>query len=85
MRHYADDDEVDLVIIGAGAGGSVLAQRLAPGSQWPAAAGRQPETAGQARWPGSGTRHARSRVRIMASQPDPTAAEPSTTTEALNA
>ena len=48
MRHYADDDEVDLVIIGAGAGGSVLAQRLAPGSQWPAAAGRQPETAGQA-------------------------------------
>jgi len=29
MRRYADDDEVDLVIVGAGAGGSVLAQRLA--------------------------------------------------------
>jgi choline dehydrogenase-like flavoprotein len=29
MRRYTDDDEVDLVIIGAGAGGSVLAQRLA--------------------------------------------------------
>ena len=29
MRHYADDDEVDLVVVGAGAGGSVLAQRLA--------------------------------------------------------
>jgi putative transposase len=28
---------------------------------------------------------ARSRVRIIASQPDPTAAEPSTTTEALTA
>jgi choline dehydrogenase-like flavoprotein len=29
MRRYADTDEVDLVIVGAGAGGSVLAQRLA--------------------------------------------------------
>jgi len=29
MRRYGDDDEVDLVIVGAGAGGSVLAQRLA--------------------------------------------------------
>jgi hypothetical protein len=29
MRRYADGDEVDLVIVGAGAGGSVLAQRLA--------------------------------------------------------
>lgn len=29
MARYADDDEVDLVIVGAGAGGSVLAQRLA--------------------------------------------------------
>jgi choline dehydrogenase-like flavoprotein len=29
MRRYHDDDEVDLVIVGAGAGGSVLAQRLA--------------------------------------------------------
>ncbi len=29
MRHYDDDDEVDLCIVGAGAGGSVLAQRLA--------------------------------------------------------
>ncbi|MHA6783261.1 GMC family oxidoreductase [Pseudonocardia saturnea] len=29
MCRYADDDEVDLVIVGAGAGGSVLAQRLA--------------------------------------------------------
>ncbi|HEX6446348.1 MAG TPA: GMC family oxidoreductase [Streptosporangiales bacterium] len=29
MRRYRDDDEVDLVIVGAGAGGSVLAQRLA--------------------------------------------------------
>jgi len=29
MRHYDDDDEVDLVIVGAGAGGSTLAQRLA--------------------------------------------------------
>jgi choline dehydrogenase-like flavoprotein len=29
MRRYADADEVDLVIVGAGAGGSVLAQRLA--------------------------------------------------------
>ncbi len=29
MRRYDDTDEVDLVIVGAGAGGSVLAQRLA--------------------------------------------------------
>ena len=29
MRHFADSDEVDLCIVGAGAGGSVLAQRLA--------------------------------------------------------
>ena len=29
MRRYDQDDEVDLVIVGAGAGGSVLAQRLA--------------------------------------------------------
>lgn len=29
MRRYDDDDEVDLVVVGAGAGGSVLAQRLA--------------------------------------------------------
>jgi choline dehydrogenase-like flavoprotein len=29
MRHHADADEVDLCIVGAGAGGSVLAQRLA--------------------------------------------------------
>ncbi len=29
MRHYADSDEVDLGVVGAGAGGSVLAQRLA--------------------------------------------------------
>ncbi|BCQ09635.1 glucose dehydrogenase [Mycobacterium heckeshornense] len=29
MRRYHDDDEVDLVVVGAGAGGSVLAQRLA--------------------------------------------------------
>ncbi|MGH2908658.1 MAG: GMC family oxidoreductase [Solirubrobacteraceae bacterium] len=29
MARYADSDEVDLVIVGAGAGGSVLAQRLA--------------------------------------------------------
>ncbi len=29
MRSYGDDDEVDMVIIGCGAGGSVLAQRLA--------------------------------------------------------
>lgn len=29
MCRFADDDEVDLVIVGAGAGGSVLAQRLA--------------------------------------------------------
>jgi choline dehydrogenase-like flavoprotein len=29
MHRYRDDDEVDLVIVGAGAGGSVLAQRLA--------------------------------------------------------
>jgi len=29
MRRYADTDEVDLVIVGAGAGGSVLAQRMA--------------------------------------------------------
>jgi len=28
MRHYADGDEVDLVVVGAGAGGSVLTQRL---------------------------------------------------------
>ena len=28
MRTYADDDEVDLCIVGAGPGGSVLAQRL---------------------------------------------------------
>ncbi len=29
MRRFRDDDEVDLCIVGAGAGGSVLAQRLA--------------------------------------------------------
>jgi choline dehydrogenase-like flavoprotein len=29
MRRFADADEVDMVIVGAGAGGSVLAQRLA--------------------------------------------------------
>ena len=29
MQRYRDDDEVDLCIVGAGAGGSVLAQRLA--------------------------------------------------------
>jgi choline dehydrogenase-like flavoprotein len=29
MRRYRTDDEVDLVVVGAGAGGSVLAQRLA--------------------------------------------------------
>ncbi|MEB3064314.1 GMC family oxidoreductase [[Mycobacterium] zoologicum] len=29
MRRYATDDDVDLVVVGAGAGGSVLAQRLA--------------------------------------------------------
>ena len=29
MRRYADDDEVDLVVVGAGAGGGVLTQRLA--------------------------------------------------------
>ncbi|WP_409434875.1 GMC family oxidoreductase [Mycobacterium sp. SMC-14] len=29
MRRYGVDDEVDLVVVGAGAGGSVLAQRLA--------------------------------------------------------
>jgi len=29
MRRHRDDDEVDLVIVGAGAGGSTLAQRLA--------------------------------------------------------
>ena len=29
MRRYNDNEEVDLVVVGAGAGGSVLAQRLA--------------------------------------------------------
>jgi choline dehydrogenase-like flavoprotein len=29
MRHYDDNEEIDLLIVGAGAGGSVLAQRLA--------------------------------------------------------
>ena len=29
MRRYRDDDEVDLLVVGCGAGGSVLAQRLA--------------------------------------------------------
>jgi len=29
MRRYRDADEVDLVIVGCGAGGGVLAQRLA--------------------------------------------------------
>ena len=29
MRQFADDDEIDLVIVGCGAGGSVLTQRLA--------------------------------------------------------
>src|SRR3954449_8961797 len=29
MRRFADGDEVDLCVVGAGAGGSVLAQRLA--------------------------------------------------------
>ncbi|MGI8624224.1 MAG: GMC family oxidoreductase [Solirubrobacteraceae bacterium] len=34
MRRFADDDEVDLVIVGAGAGGSTLAQRLARHGWW---------------------------------------------------
>ena len=29
MRRFADDDEVDIVIVGCGAGGSTLMQRLA--------------------------------------------------------
>ena len=29
MRRFADSDEIDLVIVGCGAGGSVLLQRLA--------------------------------------------------------
>src|SRR4051794_33829124 len=29
MRHFADDDVVDIAVVGCGAGGSVLAQRLA--------------------------------------------------------
>jgi len=29
MRRYADADEVDLVVVGCGAGGSTLLQRLA--------------------------------------------------------
>ena len=29
MRQFADEDEIDLVIVGCGAGGSVLLQRLA--------------------------------------------------------
>ncbi len=29
MRRFADTDEIDLVIVGCGAGGSVLLQRLA--------------------------------------------------------
>jgi choline dehydrogenase-like flavoprotein len=29
MRRFADSDEIDMVIVGCGAGGSVLAQRLA--------------------------------------------------------
>ena len=29
MRRFADEDEIDLVIVGCGAGGSVLLQRLA--------------------------------------------------------
>src|ERR1700689_1804036 len=29
MRQFADTDEIDMVIVGCGAGGSVLAQRLA--------------------------------------------------------
>jgi choline dehydrogenase-like flavoprotein len=29
MRHFDDDDEVDLVVVGCGAGGSVMTQRLA--------------------------------------------------------
>src|ERR1700730_12389303 len=29
MRRFADTDEIDMVIVGCGAGGSVLAQRLA--------------------------------------------------------
>lgn len=28
MKHYSDEDEVDLVVVGAGAGGSTLAQRM---------------------------------------------------------
>ena len=33
MRRFADTDEIDLVIVGCGAGGSVLLQRLA-GAGW---------------------------------------------------
>ena len=29
MRRFDEDEEVDLVVVGAGAGGSVLTQRLA--------------------------------------------------------
>src|SRR4051794_41864341 len=31
MRRFADTDELDLVIVGCGAGGAVLLQRLGPG------------------------------------------------------
>jgi hypothetical protein len=54
MRQFADEDEIDLVIVGCGAGGSVLLQRLARAG-WRVAAldagpfwdpGRRPLTAG---------------------------------------
>ena len=35
MRRYDDGEEVDLCVVGAGAGGSVLAQRLTVASQPP--------------------------------------------------
>ena len=30
MRHYDETEEVDLVVVGCGAGGSTLMQRMAP-------------------------------------------------------
>ena len=42
MRRYADGDEVDLVVVGAGAGGSVLTQRLARAGWRVVLPGRRP-------------------------------------------
>ena len=58
MRRFADEDEIDLVIVGCGAGGSVLLQRLARHG-WKVAALDAGPVLGSRTPTGSATRRAR--------------------------